>query len=43
MTEARYAALACDDVLQLRARAHSLNGETAAGDDPGGRDAAVRI
>jgi hypothetical protein len=42
MTEGR-SGLPLDDASWLRAQAISLSGETAAGDDPGGRDAAVRI
>jgi len=42
MTEPRLG-LPLDDVPWSRAQALFLSGGTAAGEDPGGRDAAVRI
>jgi hypothetical protein len=43
MTKARLGGLPLNDVPQLRAQAFSLSGGTAAADNPGGRNAAVRI
>jgi len=43
MTEARYRAVQPDDAPWPRAQTSSLSGENAAVDDPGGRNAAVRV